>query len=175
VYKKNDMKTTLYMAVSADGFIARPDDSAPWSDEEWEAFLGEVRSVGNMIIGRRTYEKILSDSGNFHDYGEAVIVVVSGEVRKSDSNVTFVSSHKEAIRFLENEGFSKALIAGGATLNASFLTSGFVDEFVLDVEPKLLGSGLRLFAGEIVERDLRLDNIRKLSEQSVQLRYSVVK
>lgn len=169
------MKTTLYMAVSADGFIARPDDSTPWSDEEWEAFLGEVRSIGNMIIGRRTYEKILSDSGNFRDYGEAVVVVVSDEAKKDDSSVTFVSSHEEAIRFLQKKGFSETLVAGGATLNASFLGANLIDAIVLDVEPKLFGSGLRLFTGEISERDLKLDDIRKLSAQSVQLRYSVVK
>ncbi|NTW89988.1 MAG: dihydrofolate reductase [Candidatus Moranbacteria bacterium] len=169
------MNVTLYMAVSANGFIARSDDSTPWSDEEWSAFLSEVNSVGNMIIGRRTYEKIASDTG-FGEYGDATVVVVSHALSAGDiTGITFVSSPEEALHFFEDKGFSEALIAGGATLNASFLKAGLVDRLVLDVEPRLLGSGFRLFSGEVPERDLRLDEVRNLSDQSVQLRYSVVK
>lgn len=169
------MKTTLYMAVSADGFIARSDDTTPWSDEEWAAFLSEVRSVGNMIIGRRTFEKIASDTG-FDEYGDATIVVVSSEALESGaSGIEHATSPEEALQSLEGKGFSEALVAGGATLNASFLKSGLIDRVVLDVEPRLLGSGLRLCSGEVPECDLRLDEVRNLSDQSVQLRYSVVK
>lgn len=173
----SDMKTTLYMAVSADGFIARNDDSTPWSDEEWAAFLSEVRSVGNMIIGRRTFDSIIERASTLEEYGEAVLVVVSKAMRESVSypTVSFVDTPEEALRLLGKKGFSCSLVAGGATLNAAFLQSGLVDTLVLDVEPRLLGSGLRLFAGEVPERDLRLDEVRNLSDQSVQLRYSVVK
>ncbi|NTV55278.1 MAG: dihydrofolate reductase [Candidatus Moranbacteria bacterium] len=172
------MNVTLYMAVSADGFIARKDDSTPWSDEEWAAFLTEVHSVGNMIIGRRTFESIVERSSSFEEYGSAVLVVVSESMMrdsKADSNVLVVDSPEAALRLLDERGFSCSLLAGGATLNAAFLKSGLVDTLVLDVEPRVLGSGLRLFSGEISERGLRLDEVRKLSGQSVQLRYSVVK
>jgi dihydrofolate reductase len=171
------MNVTLYMAVSADGFIARKDDSTPWSDEEWAAFLTEVHSVGNMVIGRRTFESILERSSSFEEYGSAVLVVVSKSMRDSEAypNVLVVDSPEAALRLLDERGFSCSLLAGGATLNAAFLKSGLVDTLVLDVEPRLLGSGLRLFAGEVPERDLQLNEVRNLSEQSIQLRYSVVK
>jgi dihydrofolate reductase len=49
-------KTVLYMAISADGFIAGPDDETPWSEEEWESFKAFVKTCDAVLIGRRTYE-----------------------------------------------------------------------------------------------------------------------
>lgn len=51
------MKTILYMATTIDGFVAKKDDSTGFvSDVEWDSFQAEMKRVGNIIIGRRTFE-----------------------------------------------------------------------------------------------------------------------
>jgi len=44
------MRTILYMAISADGFITGPNDETPWSDEEWAAFQEFVKSCDAVTI-----------------------------------------------------------------------------------------------------------------------------
>jgi len=39
---------------------------------------------------------------------------------------------------LEKEKFNQALVAGGGTLNASFMAENLIDEIYIDVEPKFL-------------------------------------
>jgi dihydrofolate reductase len=69
------MKTILYMAISADGFIAGANDETPWSEEEWAAFQEFVKSCDIVLLGRRTYE-IMSKQGEFVD-GPDYFVVTS--------------------------------------------------------------------------------------------------
>jgi len=61
------------MAVSADGFIAGPNDETPWSDEEWQSFKVFVQSCDAVLLGLRTYEIIHQQ----HEFiaGPAYIVV----------------------------------------------------------------------------------------------------
>jgi len=43
------MKTILYVALSADGFIAGLNDETPWSDEEWAAFQEFVKTCDTEV------------------------------------------------------------------------------------------------------------------------------
>lgn len=55
------MKTILYMSITANGMIAKDDDSTSWvSPTEWKSFSSMIQKTGNMIIGRRTYEVMLN-------------------------------------------------------------------------------------------------------------------
>lgn len=70
-------KVVLYMATSADGFIAGTNDEAPWSDEEWTAFQDFVKSCDVCLLGRKTYE-IMKNGGEFID-GTRYIVVTNDQ------------------------------------------------------------------------------------------------
>lgn len=61
------MKTTVYIATSVDGFIARPDGNLDWlPTEETEdpaedyGYQEFINSVDALVMGRHTYEKALS-------------------------------------------------------------------------------------------------------------------
>jgi dihydrofolate reductase len=59
------MKVIMYMAVSANGMIARSDDSTDWvSKKEWDSYSRIARKAGNLVVGSRTY-KILTKETEF--------------------------------------------------------------------------------------------------------------
>ncbi|MBI4170836.1 MAG: dihydrofolate reductase [Candidatus Aenigmarchaeota archaeon] len=172
------MKVVLYMAMTANGIIAKEDDDTSFvSKAEWKSFRAMIRRTGNMVIGRRTYE-IMRKADEFAGLDKVKIVVVTHDISlKGDTtNIIFTSKQpKEVLRLLKKEGFSKVLIAGGSALNASFMKENLVDEVYLDVEPAVFGKGIRLFAEADFEAKLRLLEIRKLSKNVIHLHYAVVK
>jgi dihydrofolate reductase len=141
------MKVIIYMAMSANGYIAHDDDDTSFvSDVEWKSFDAMSKRAGNAIIGARTCA-VCNEGGQFPFPGRLNVVVSSKSVEHDyGKDVVFVKSPKEALRVLEKRGFKTAFVAGGGMLNASFLKAGLVDEIYLDVEPVVLGQGIKLFA-----------------------------
>ena len=169
------MKIILYMATTANGYVASQDDETPWSDEEWESYHNIVKKVGNIIIGRRTYEMML-DGEEFSKIGNPVVATVTSDIRlKNNSQFHFVKNPREALETLENLGFNEAIVGGGGHLNASFMKQGLVDEIYLDVEPIIFGKGIPLFMPEDFEYKLQLLETKQLNSNTLQLHYSVLK
>ena len=52
------MHVILYMATSVNGYIAKLDHDTPWSEEEFDSFASKVKEVGNLIIGKTTFDLI---------------------------------------------------------------------------------------------------------------------
>lgn len=163
------VKTTIYMATSADGFIARSDGSTPWSDAEWKSYVRTVNRYGNLVIGRKTYE-IMKKGKELEKIGSPLVVVVS---KKRLKGAAVASSPREAIALLKKNKFGKALIGGGAILNSAFIKEGLVDEIILDVEPLAFGRGVRLFDKTLNPR-VSLISAAPLGN-GVKLRYKVMK
>ena len=167
------MKVILYMAITANGMIARKDDSVSWSDLEWKSFSSTVNKIGNLIIGRRTYD--LMKSGNeFSKFKKVKIVVVTNS-KISGKKISVAKSPKEALKVLEKLKFNEILVAGGGRLNSSFMKQSLIDEIYLDVEPLILGKGIKLFADEDFEAKLELIETKMLSKNEIQLYYKVKK
>lgn len=167
------MKVILYMAITANGYIARDDDSTPWSNEEWEAYAEEVKKVDNIIIGLRTYE-LMKDDG-FEKIGNPLVVVVSSKDYANNTEAIFVKTPEEALEVVLQKGFTATTINGGSTLLSSFAQKGLIDEVILDVEPFLFGKGIPLFKEIDAELELELQEARKIGQNGIQLRYSVKK
>ncbi len=165
------MKVVLYMAITANGYIAKENNETPWSDEEWQSFSNIVKKIGNLVIGRKTFE-IMNQDDEFQQIGNPFTVIVSN---KQDNNSNFVSSPEQAIKLLEEKGFSEIIVAGGGRLNSSFMQKGLVDEIYLDVEPFLFGKGIKLFADNDFETKLELLDTKQLSKNTIQLHYRILK
>ena len=171
------MKVILYMAVTANSYIAKENDDASFvSAVEWKSFRKRIKRVGNIIVGRKTYEIMLRNN-ELNGLNEIKVVVVTGDksFTVSDNSHTAAISPKKALEILHQQGFQEALVAGGGGLNTSFMEEGLVDELYLDIEPIILGKGLPLFREAEWEVKLKLLNIKKLSAQEVQLHYKIVK
>lgn len=171
------MKVILYMATTINGFITKGNDDTSFVSEiEWDSFRNMIKTTGNMIIGSRTY-KIMRDGGEFKNLENIRVLVVSenANFQTIANNHSVAKTPKDALAILEKEVFDKALVAGGGTLNASFMAENLVDEIYLDVEPVVFGRGIMLFREDNFEAKLKLLETKKLSDNEIQLHYQVLR
>ena len=171
------MKKILYMATTANGIIAKEDDSADFLTEiEASSYVKNVCDTGALIIGRRTYE-VLSQQPEFQKFLEAGVKIVavshSNKLVLNDKSHRIAHSPAEAIELLSD--CEAVIIAGGAKLDASFMEAGLIDEVYLDIEPALSGQGIPLFNGADFDLQLKLLGTKMLSDNEIQLHYEVIK
>ncbi|MBI2547683.1 MAG: dihydrofolate reductase [Candidatus Aenigmarchaeota archaeon] len=168
------MKVILYMAITANGMIAKENDDTRFiSKTEWKSFDEMSKKIGNLIMGRRTYEISLAE-GTFPYPDRLNIVMTNRSTANKWEKVIFTKkSPKDVLQLLERMGFKTAFVGGGGTVNASFMEENLIDEIYLDIEPVILGKGIKLFADKKFESKLKLIGIKKLSKNEIQLHYSV--
>lgn len=167
------MKITLYMTMSADGYIARHDDSTPWSEAEWLAYADFVRPRGCIIVGRATYDLMVA-SGELQTIGQPLTIVLSSTRNGSpDARTMFAQTPDEALAVARGQGFTEVVLGGGPATNVAFLAAGLIDDMVIDIESVLLGSGKTMFAGEAVLPRLQLLGSETLSAGIVRLHYQL--
>src|SRR5262249_28567022 len=92
--------------------------------------------------------------------------------RSPDANVALVSGDPVAcVRGLKQEAGKAIWLCGGGELATTL--SSEIDELILKVNPVLLGSGIRLFAGAVEQAALKLADGKTCSNGFVLLRYRV--
>jgi len=135
---------TLYYIASVDGFIASLDDSTCWSGDSWQAYISECTKCGHLVMGRRTYELFLSDKSVSPSSFDSLTVVST--TLKTPARPLFIAENPlRAVEYLESLGVSRAILLGGATTAGTFLREGLIRHVRLDLEPMLLGTGIRMF------------------------------
>lgn len=157
-------KSSVFIATSLDGFIARQDGSIDWlesaSDGSSTGDFGYKEffdSVDALIMGRNTFEKVLTFPE--WSYGEKPVIVLSNSLHALPASApSTVSLSKEApkelIERLVSEGMHNFYIDGGATIQG-FLNAGQIDELTITLIPVVLGTGIPLFGP--VDQDVALE------------------
>jgi dihydrofolate reductase len=169
------MKKILYLAQTVNGYIARENNSTPWSKEEFTTYYSTVKKTKNLILGRRTYQ-IMKKYGELAKCGKPFTVIVTKSRKlKPGSRVAIANSPSAAVKILKSKGFNEAIIGGGSRLATSFFKKGLIDEIYLDVEPMVFGKGIPLFQKSGMEAKLRLIKTAKLSRNTIRLQYRVLK
>ncbi|MDP3734126.1 MAG: dihydrofolate reductase family protein [Nanoarchaeota archaeon] len=170
------MKVILYMAQTINGIIARENYNEDFlSHQNWNIFVTLAEDIGCFIVGKKTYEVVKKwEKYNFDSLNAKKIIVSRGKMSKLKNSYIYAHSPKEALDKAFELGFRKVLLAGGGTLNSSFIKAGLVDEIILNIEPFVLGRGIRIFSEEAFENKLQLRNVKKLNG-IVQLHYKVRK
>lgn len=150
------------MNVSLDGYIAAPGDDLGWStpsDELFQWWSDRVGSTGLALYGRRLWETMSSHwptadqqpdvtpehvefANRWRNMPKAVF---SSSKIPVDWNTRLVSGDAlaEITRLKAEEG--PAMDIGGATLAATAMRAGLIDEYVLVTHPVLVGGGLPFF------------------------------
>jgi dihydrofolate reductase len=186
VEMKRARKIIVYIATSADGYIARPDGDVEWlnrrprtADNGMRAFY---RSIDTILMGRKTYDwgiayqKKTGMKGSVFDTKLANYVFSHKPPKKAVSGVEFVSEPvKTFARRLRATPGKNIWMMGGGELIASFLDAGEIDEFDIHIIPTLIGEGIPLIAPRHRDIELRLLSARKYPDGAVRLRYAVDK
>ncbi len=170
-------KTVLYIAMSLDGYIAKEDGGIGWlSIAEWpeeDYGYGEfIKDVGTVIMGRKTYEKVLSLGIPF-PHRDKRCYVLSSSRSGQDENVIFYSgSMKDLIQAIKLEHEGNIFVDGGAETVHALLRENLIEECVISILPVLLGGGIRLFREGRAENRLRLISSKPFPSGLVQLHYA---
>ena len=170
-------KFIVYVAVSADGFIARPDGSVDWLDRprpKGNYGMGAFyRSIDTCVLGRKTYDLSVS-FGMAEGYTGKKNYVFSRTLSKAASPKVSIVSEDLPV-FAERLRLEKGRdiwLVGGSELVAAFLDSGQVDEFIIHVIPKMIGEGIPLVAARHRDLGLKLLATKSFPDGVVKLHYA---
>ncbi|WP_421557724.1 dihydrofolate reductase family protein [Pseudomonas canadensis] len=179
-----DVKCSVFIAASVDGFIARPDGDIEWlhqpayetAELKGVTYENFIATVDALVMGRKTLEKVLS----FPEWpyeGTPVIVLsyqqlqipahLEGKVEVMAGDVTSL------VATLAERGMKHLYIDGGQTIQA-FLEAGLVNELIITRIPVLLGQGIPLFSQIGRELELRHIGTHESDNGFVQSRYQVM-
>jgi dihydrofolate reductase len=170
-------KFIVYVAIGADGVIARRDGSVDWLDRPRPGELRHGRFLSlhrHGVLGRKTYDLSVS-FGMAERYARKKNYVFSRTLSKAASpKVSTVSEdvHVFSERLRSEKGKDMWLV-GGAELVATFLDSGQVDEFIIHVIPKMIGEGIPLVAARHRDLGLKLLAAKSFPDGVVKPHYTV--
>ena len=168
------MKIILMAAVTLDGKIARNHDHfVDWSSpEDKRLFYAATRRAGVLILGHNTFKTFPSPlPGRLH-----IVLTTAIEGKENvPGTVEYTGDTPERIvADLTARGYTEAILAGGAQINALFLEAGLVDEMWLTVEPLVFGAGIDLFAGVVFDERATLLSVDRLNEGgTLHMRYAL--
>jgi dihydrofolate reductase len=173
----------VYIATSADGYIACKDGSVDWLDRPRPAGdygMGKFfKSVDTILWGRRTYDMVRrfeaegKDSSAYYA-GFKNYAFSRRPPRKVLPGFEFVKEPiKEFATRLRTEKGKDIWMMGGAGIIASFLDAGEIDEFSINVIPIFIGEGIPLIAPRHLSVPLKLLSSRSFPDGVVRLHYSV--
>jgi len=172
------MTASVFIGTSVDGFIARPNDELDFLPEgggEPHGYNEFMASVDAIVIGRKTFEKVLTFGA--WPYGDKRVVVLSSrplDLSKAIGGVVeqMAGSPGEIVSDLAARGVNNLYIDGGITIQR-FLRAGAIQRLIITRVPVLIGDGVPLFG--TLPHDIRLRHIatRHYSSGLVQSEYEV--
>ncbi len=172
------MKNIVYIATSMDGFIADSHNNLDWltnlpnPDGSDFGFSKFIDTIDALVMGRKTFEKVLSFSE--WPYKKKVFVL-SRTLKKVppelEDKVEIVSGDiNDIISSINKRGFFNLYIDGGETIQ-SFLKMDLIDEMIITRVSIILGGGIPLFGNLDNQITFKVLETIKLSDNMVQTRY----
>jgi len=144
-------KVILYIATSADGFIADNQGNVDWlpqpkndNDLEIVGYNNLIQRIDTIVMGNNSYQQIKT----FGAWGwpDKKTYVFTIEPMQSDvSYITFIQDTPKAFLQKINRLPGKDIwLLGGAQLAQSFAKENLIDEVILTIVPQKIDSGLPL-------------------------------
>ena len=167
----------LYIAMSLDGYIATTDQDISWLSivecpPEDYGYHDFIKTIDTVIMGRKTYEKVLSFGIDF-PHKDKKCYVISRTKTGKDENVEFYQgSLRDLIANIRQTEGKHIFCDGGAEVVFELMKHGLIDRYILSVIPILLGNGVRLFKEGSIRQTLELVNCRSYPTGLVQMEYS---
>jgi dihydrofolate reductase len=180
-------KLISLMHVSLDGFCAGPKGEMNWiglNDTIFADVETLVERSAGAVYGRTTY-------GMMRGYWPGVLTQPDASARErrhaqwvekiekhafsrtldhSDWNNVHLHRHAEAIHALKAQSGGDLLIFGSPGLTHAFLAMDVIDEFWINLNPVLLGQGIR-YLDDAVKTKLRLAGQKSFDNGVIRLNY----
>lgn len=168
------MKCSVYIATSADGYIATSDGDVDWlhTAGNFEAGMSEnpdmgfdefIASVDCMIMGRKCMDAIagFNLTPEQWPYGDTKIYVLSNTMKEPPENLRnkvemYSGDILKLISQLKSSGYKHAYIDGGTTIT-NFINLQLLNEMTITKAPIILGKGIPLFSE--LNKSIKLTNI----------------
>lgn len=171
----------IMMAMSLDGFVARPDHTLDWlekqsttgEDHGFEAFQ---QSVDVIVMGSGSFRTVLG-------FGEwpyrKPVVVLSRSMTSEDipenlrDKVEITALKPKALmKAFDERGIQRVYVDGGAVIR-SFMKAKLIADMKISIVPVLIGEGIRIFDESRGDTDLEMVSIEKFPSGLVDLTYKV--
>ena len=152
----------VFSAMSLDGFIAKPNGAIGWlfdipnldqTDHGYHAFY---ETIDTTVIGRKTYDQIMTSGGNF-PYPDKRNFVVTHTQQEPTEYVEFITDDiVQFVTTLKHEPGKAIWVVGGGQINTILFQHGLIDMVQLQIFPILLNHGIPLSACDLTEIRLKL-------------------
>lgn len=170
-------KVILYIAMSLDGFIARPNDDLDWlncvakvgEDYGYQAFMDTIDTI---IIGRRTFDKVLTLVEKYPHNNKITYVITHTTQPNKENIIFYTKSISDLIHELKQKEGKNIYCDGGAMLVQTLMRENLIDEMIISIIPILLGKGIRLFENNNITNHLKLIDTKYFDTGLVQVHYT---
>ena len=158
---------SVFVGVSLDGFIARPNGDLDWlmgdggGDSAEYGYDEFIAGIDAIVMGRKTFEKVVMFDKWY--YGNKRVVVLShhsldvaGARARGGVVEQMQGSPAEIVSKLASSGAGRLYVDGGLTIQ-EFLRAGLIRRLVISRLPVLIGEGIPLFGS--LAHDIHLSHI----------------
>ena len=172
----NKRPLILYIAMSLDGYIAKPNDDLSFLsivEQEGQDYghADFIKTVDAVIVGRKTYDKVLSMGFDF-PHADKDAYIITRTPRQNIGSVTFYTGNlKTLVEKLKSENGKNIFCDGGAEIVHELLKENLIDEFIISVIPIMVGNGIKLFKDGRPEQKLTLVSAKSFDKGLTQLHY----
>jgi dihydrofolate reductase len=183
-------KIVLLMHVTLDGFAAGPNGEMDWIgyDKELESYVHALHdSTDAAIYGRATYdmmesywptvlskpESTESEKNHARWYDDATKVIVSRTLKSDPARKRVVVGQNLAaeINAIKAQPGKDLWMIGSPSVSRRFIELDLIDDYWLNVNPVILGSGLSMFGDSKDRLGLKLIASQTFAGGVVGLRY----
>ena len=171
-----DRNVILYISMSLDGYIATKDNSLEFlsmveKEGEDYGYNDFVKSVDAVIIGRKTYEKVI-EMGYEYPHTDKDVYIITRTAKPSIGTFKFYTGDlSQLLRSLKSQAGKNIYCDGGAEIANELMKNNLVDEFIISVIQILLGDGIKLFKDGRRELKLELLSTKQFDKGLIQLHY----
>jgi len=182
-------KLISLMHLSMDGFAAGPNGEMDWIAHDQEIFehvSKYISNVGTGVYGPKTFQMMESywpgilksaESGELEIkhakwYQNAKKIVCSRTLQHLENKeACLVANLEEGINNIKQQSEKDLMVFGSPRLTQSLARLGLFDEYVVNVNPILIGGGIRMFE-DLPRTKLNLVSAMKFSSGVVGYHYT---
>jgi len=177
-----DRKIIVYIATSADGYIARSDGNVDWLNRPRTAGdygMGDFfKTIDTVLWGRKTFSEAIDrgmgGGGGFGKSIKSYVFTHNPPPKSRFKHVEFVNEPvKEFVGRLRATPGKNIWMMGGGGIIGSFLDAGELDELMIHVIPVFIGEGIPLIQPGQRQVELKLLSSKSYDDGVVLLHYSV--